>query len=459
MPPSDPTENEPKATVVVTNFTAATSKEKEEKPQDNNKIDEPAESNNDANPKLTCSDKWTKMINKFMKPVLKVLLKVTHHAATNPKTYVVSIILVSLALMVIGLATNFQMATDEDVWTAQGTLSLKHGEWIDSEESGFPPDPRYAMIIVHRDGQNVLGDDQVENELALEGVQRVLESLDVLRSTPMYSQLCVQRDYTHPVTNETTCDIIGISEFWNHNTSLFDESVETNQDVVDAMSVKVFPSGRAVDFNQIIGYNECDNGAITCTSGGILTYGKSYVTVVGLPGKDALEDEAKEFEGDAIDNLKDLRKAWAADNNNNFQLEFLFYRSFEDEFMRSMIVDFPLLPLVFIIMSVLCICIYARRDPVFSRAWLGFGAVVTVLLALVASFGLLFICGVPMTELTPLLPFIMFGVGLDDAFIISGAYTRTDHWKETPDRIRETIQDVGPTILLTTLTGTYIQRM
>ena len=104
-------------------------------------------------------------------------------------------------------------------------------------------------------------------------------------------------------------------------------------------------------------------------------------------------------------------------------------------------------------MSVLCIILFARRDKVLSRSWLGFGAVVTVLLAIVASFGFLFICGVPFTSLTPLLPFILFGVGLDDAFIISGAFARTDHTKDVVDRIRDTMEDIGNTILLTTLTS------
>lgn len=47
----------------------------------------------------------------------------------------------------------------------------------------------------------------------------------------------------------------------------------------------------------------------------------------------------------------------------------------------------------------------------------------------------------------------MFGVGLDDAFIISGAFSRTDHTKTPEERIRETMEDIGGTILLTTLTS------
>lgn len=62
-------------------------------------------------------------------------------------------------------------------------------------------------------------------------------------------------------------------------------------------------------------------------------------------------------------------------------------------------------------MSILCVFLFAKRDKVYSRSWLGFGAVVTVLLAIIASFGFLFLLGVPFTSLTPLLPFILFGVG------------------------------------------------
>lgn len=98
---------------------------------------------------------------------------------------------------------------------------------------------------------------------------------------------------------------------------------------------------------------------------------------------------------------RNYKKAWDSRNNHGFQLEFLAGRSFDDEMLRALSADFALLPVVFLLMSVLCIGIYARRDPVFSRAWLGFGAVITVLLAIIASFGLLFIIGVPFTNLTP----------------------------------------------------------
>ena len=47
----------------------------------------------------------------------------------------------------------------------------------------------------------------------------------------------------------------------------------------------------------------------------------------------------------------------------------------------------------------------------------------------------------------------MFGIGLDDAFIITGAYARTDKTKTPEERIHDTIEQVGLSILLTTFTS------
>ena len=55
---------------------------------------------------------------------------------------------------------------------------------------------------------------------------------------------------------------------------------------------------------------------------------------------------------------------------------------------------------------------------------------------------------------TQILPFIMFGIGLDDAFIIYGAYGRTDPSLSAPDRVEKAIEDIGMSITLTTLTTT-----
>jgi hypothetical protein len=55
--------------------------------------------------------------------------------------------------------------------------------------------------------------------------------------------------------------------------------------------------------------------------------------------------------------------------------------------------------------------------------------------------------------MTQILPFIMFGIGLDDAFIIAGAFDRTDPRKDCVDRIYQTFEDVGVSVTLTSITS------
>lgn len=62
--------------------------------------------------------------------------------------------------------------------------------------------------------------------------------------------------------------------------------------------------------------------------------------------------------------------------------------------------DVTLVPLVFIIMSVFCVCVFFKRDRLYSRSMLGFCGVVGVLLSLFTGYGIMFLCGVPLTAMT-----------------------------------------------------------
>jgi len=65
----------------------------------------------------------------------------------------------------------------------------------------------------------------------------------------------------------------------------------------------------------------------------------------------------------------------------------------------------------------------------------------------------MFIIGVPFTSMTQVVPFIMFGIGLDDAFIIWGAYQRMDRSIPVLDRVHNTMEEVGVSIFVTTFTS------
>ena len=84
----------------------------------------------------------------------------------------------------------------------------------------------------------------------------------------------------------------------------------------------------------------------------------------------------------------------------------------------------------------------------------------------------MFCLGVPFTSLSQILPFIILGVGLDDTFIISGAYFRRlseenqdesttgddcerDENEMITERIGEVMEEVGLSIFLTSFTTVF----
>jgi Niemann-Pick C1 protein len=99
--------------------------------------------------------------------------------------------------------------------------------------------------------------------------------------------------------------------------------------------------------------------------------------------------------------------------------------------------------------------VFYKKHKVKSRSLLGVSAVVSVLLSIATAYGLLFIFGVPFTSITQMLPFILFGIGLDDAFIIMGSFVRTDQKKHIEERVWEAVDDAGVSITLTTLTSAF----
>jgi len=60
--------------------------------------------------------------------------------------------------------------------------------------------------------------------------------------------------------------------------------------------------------------------------------------------------------------------------------------------------------------------------------------------------------GVPFTNMTMIFPFVLYGVGLDDTFVITGSFFRTDPTKDVILRVEETMEEIGLSITMTTLT-------
>lgn len=337
-------------------------------------------------------------------------------------------ILLSLGVFALGLFTNFRVEVDGEIlWTPQNSKPIQHKNWIDNA-SGFPREPRPFFMFFHQDGGNVIGKDQID---------RVFKALDAVRSLPKYIEVCAES------VSSKNCEVHGIVDFFSESADVFEEQVTSDADAFATLSSPAYPDGRPVSENDIMGKPIRD-------SSGLLISALSFSIQIDLPET----SKAEAFEKDALDAILELRNEWAKDPSAALLVEVQAVRSFEDEFGRAIVNDIPLVPAIFIVMSIFCCIVFAKCHSVSSQSLLGFGAVVSVMLSLLCGFGFMFVCGVPLTSMTQILPFVIFGIGLDDAFIISGSFGRSDKSKNPVDRIRDTMEDIGMSIVLTTLTST-----
>jgi len=129
-------------------------------------------------------------------------------------------------------------------------------------------------------------------------------------------------------------------------------------------------------------------------------------------------------------------------------------RSQDDELNRTVQADIPLFAIAFVLMASFCSIFLGKTASwTQSRRLLGAVEFYLVIFGCIAGYGTCMLIGVPFTVLQQILPFILVGIGIDDAFVISGAFDAVDPSLSIPDRIEKAMQRVGVSITLTKVTS------
>lgn len=342
-------------------------------------------------------DKWTSRVHRIGDMIAAVLTATAMVAARNPYICIVATVLLSMALIGAGVYFNFTLVVDNsELWPPAESFSVVQMNWLYGD-SNYNYDYRFINMIVHADGENVLNRD---------GVARVFDAMSLIQNASVYQEGCHWADLVGDANRVGECHIHGVSQFWNNTQSIFEEDVQTDDEIVLALTAGKYPTGEPVDIARIVGNPEMD-------ANGTLLYAESFLIEFELPWSYETED----FEWEALEALQTMQDSWVSEEGNMFRLEVVAYRSYEDEFMRAIISDLPLLPAVFCVMCLFCCLVFWRKDRLQSRCLLGMGAVICIFLSIMASHGLMFLLGVPFTTSTSMLPFLMFGK--DDVSLLS----------------------------------------
>ena len=275
----------------------------------NSTVEEQSSSGGKSSMPRDISLKWTKAINALRKPIYDVLHFVTDLSARNPGYTISLVIFLSIALLIVGLVTNFRMDSDEDMlWTPRDSPAVKHRKWID-DHSGFPEEPRAFFLFFHHNGANIISEGNVF---------RVFEALDVVRELPHYDEMCLKSDFLDE-DGIPICRIFGVTQFWNDDaTKLAKES-----DIIGKMSNLTFSDGSQVNEKSIFGYAVRNDE-------GRLQSAQSFMQIVYFSGTDLAED----LEGDAVGKIVELDKKWQKNSSINLRVEVAAHSSFQEELVK-----------------------------------------------------------------------------------------------------------------------------
>jgi len=445
--------------------------------------------------------------------ITRTIVCTAQHAARNPWWHTLTILVVSLGIFVVGGLTNFELhVNNRDQLTATKSRLIPQYEWW---RETFAPDPYlFSILLTHRDAdQNVLTVPGIYH--AMQIVETVQSTPGYKELCAEYLT-----ESEKPKTDRggftSICSIQGVTAFWNHSLDHFihgqahqNLNNQPNEDVVLTVNAETFPNGQRVEpqdlFGQIttgIAYNETTNVVRD-----VVVAANAFRMTIIIPAASVDEDEndaSKDLALRILDTLLDLRDEWRTNPETSTSTSFRFEvmladYSIEQELVRAAMKDIPLVPGVFLIMALFTCVVFstankqeqqqqetttqsqqggegdtaiavAQPDNVSDnqqrcsfwpqnnhrRILLGVGAVVTILLSIMTTYGLMWTIGIPFTNLTTILPFVLFGIGLDDSFIIFQSYVRRKRNLANPndlvERMGDIMEEVGLSIFCTSLT-------
>lgn len=384
---------------------------------------------------------WPRLHAKANKAADNVFYRLGYWVAGHPKrTLLISLVLVVLCCFGF---VNFE-ESDGDIWVPRTSLSKDQEEIV---SDAFDDSGTFAVILM----ENPAEGGSVLTKQALDALWELdAKVLAVETEGKTYADLCTTD------TDGVTCaqPSRGVTRFWGNSFDTYESSVSSDADVLAAVNVDRYPDGSAVVLKAVFG------NSLTYDDSGDVSGATALTQTYALQSEDDEDgEENTETYEDILDwqlEFQDLLEE-ESDADDVFNILYLTGRSIDDALNESVSGEIPLFFTTFIIMIAFVMIALGRccSGPVKRRSWLGLGGVMVVSAAGLAAYGFSSGLGVPFTTLSTILPFILIGIGVDDMFVIVGAFDHTDPDLPVQERVALGLKRCGVSVSYTSMTNFF----
>lgn len=357
------------------------------------------------------------------------------HVGKHPIKYICVVLSISIGFPLIAYLTDsFRFESDSKYLVPKESYPVVQKNWV--KNTFVTSRPTY--VLLHASGENVA----VE-----EGVRRMWETEKRLWNVIQESQSIVPGGICGEAPGG--CQLMSATKFWA-NEEDFEKTVAAGGDdgVRRRLSSSKFSDGTYVDRSSIYGHFQSDED-------NNIQSAQSFRTLLLL---------GNVFDGDWWIELSlssavlELNQEWEQEGSV-YHLEVFNVRSAENEAEETVEADTPLVAVAILVMAFYATFALTRCGKnskgqllVSSHGLLGLGAAVTVMISMATGFSFCALTGQPITALSQALPFILIGIGMDDSFVLIGAFYQTNEHLELSERLRITGRLAGPSIFVTSLT-------
>lgn len=334
----------------------------------------------------------------------------------------------------------------EKLWVPQDTTAEKE---TDQFEALYPPSSRFNNIILSAGGKNILTKEALVDVMKVhQRIEKNVSNFEGVNST--LTDLCTKggRSCASQFQGVCQCLMTSILRQWNYDLA----TLEADENIL--LTAQGY--GNQEDIESVLGAAVFDeSGTLVSAEAVSISY--------------FLQDRAVVVDGTEED---PLNEAWEenvflnvaenveAASENRITSEYFAGRSFSDEFGGAISGDLLLVQISFIATFLFLGANMGKLKCGPGSRWtMSFAALVVVGISISAGFSISSAFGLFFGPVHSLLPFILLGIGVDDAFVIVNAFNRERNVPRSQEdndsivkRTSRSLARAGASITVTSLT-------
>jgi len=326
----------------------------------------------------------------------------------------------------------------DKLWIPQGTIAQE-----DSASYGkyFPSTLRIETLLIEAKSGSVLQKDVL---LAAMKLHEDIEKLTSADGMNMSSMCVMMPSDGHP------CFINSVLGTWSYSST----NLQADNDPIASINNR---NMSPEDLQRMFGDAQFNGNQLTSAKAMSITYFmKSNRQASGGSYSDDIGDN---YEESMLKHLKcedtkcDGGKCVCGYDSPHITVYPQLQRSFSDAFGQVVRGDVNLtIASYYIMILYLVINLGGLCHKVRSRALLSVAAILCIVVAGGAGYGISMWLQFAYTPVHSVLPFVLLGIGVDDSFVIINALDRTDPSLPVPERMAKALSHAGVSIMVTSLT-------